>query len=107
MSRWIRLVAAVICVCWAGITQEVSRPAAGADAADYILGADDEIGVWVSGAEDLNGKPSRIDATGTVKLPLVGTIRAAGRTAAQLSADLTEKLDRYYQSPQVIVSVLS
>jgi polysaccharide biosynthesis/export protein len=87
--------------------QEAIAQHGDARATDYILGPDDEIGVWVSGAEDVNGKPSRIDGAGLVKLPLVGTVKAAGRTISELTAELTKRFDRYFQESQVIVSVLS
>jgi polysaccharide export outer membrane protein len=44
--------------------------------------------------------------TGTINLPLVGEVPAAGKTAQQLERDLTSKLGaRYLQNPQVTVMV--
>ena len=44
--------------------------------------------------------------TGTVNLPLVGEIRAAGRTAHELERDLTSRLGaQYLKNPQVTVFV--
>jgi len=100
--------------CTALISVALLPPSAGAQdsqkgtpKSDYVLGPEDEIAVSVSGTDEINGKPSRIDAAGTVRLPLVGTVRAAGMSTTELSADLTKRFGRYYQAPQVIVSVLA
>ena len=44
--------------------------------------------------------------SGTINLPLVGEVPAAGKTAQELERDLTKKLGaKYLQSPQVTVFV--
>ncbi len=73
--------------------------------ADYILGAEDQISLWTPEAEELNGKAMRVEGNGSLTLPLVGTVKAAGLTASQLSAEISNRLQKYYLKPQVMVSV--
>ena len=49
----------------------------------YTLGPGDKIRVSVFGEEDLSGE-YQIDSSGMVRLPLIGTIRAAGFTSPSL-----------------------
>lgn len=73
--------------------------------ADYILGADDQVSLWTPEAEELNGKVLRVEGNGSITIPLIGTIKAAGLTAAQLSAEISTRLEKYYVKPQVHLSV--
>jgi polysaccharide biosynthesis/export protein len=74
-------------------------------AQDYILGAPDVLKVTVWGHEDLS-KEYAIDRDGTIDFPLLGRVRAAGRTARALAADLTKALEKdYLVNPQVNVTV--
>jgi polysaccharide export outer membrane protein len=51
-------------------------------------------------------KTVEVSDTGSINLPLVGEVAAAGRTAQQLERDLTAKLgSKYLQDPQVTVYV--
>src|SRR5690242_14595179 len=72
---------------------------------DYVLGADDQISVWVADAADISGRQVNIDPGGDITLPMIGRVRAAGLTTKQLEAELTEKLKTYFKAPQVVVSV--
>lgn len=56
-------------------------------------------------SSDLAGRP--INDEGYFFYPYVGRIKAAGRTAAEIRTELTQKLTRYLTEPQVDVSVLS
>lgn len=49
--------------------------------------------------------PQRIDDRGTIRVPFVGQVRAAGRTITELQATIQNGLRGKSQSPQVIVSV--
>jgi len=88
----------------------VLAPRASADAAsaaDYHVGAGDvlEISVFAGGEmqERLSGA---VAPDGSVTCPLVGALPAAGRTVAELTADLRTRLARdYYQDPRVVVVV--
>jgi polysaccharide export outer membrane protein len=72
----------------------------------YLLGPDDSITVHAMDAEELSEKPTRIDMSGYIRLPLAGRIKAAGLTVEQLEAEITGRLMKYIREPEVSVSVL-
>ena len=83
----------------------LSAPAIAADG--YRLGSGDRIKIIVFGEEDLSGE-LEVDSTGSLAMPLIGTIRASGRTVRQLEINITEKLSGdYLISPQVSIEVLN
>lgn len=74
-------------------------------AQDYRLGAQDVIEVLVFGVPDLS-RTARVNSDGSISLPLVGGVPAAGRTVAELESDLTQRYAHgYLQHPQVSVLV--
>lgn len=74
----------------------------------YRIGPLDSLNVRVFGEPDLSAEAVQVDAAGNISLPLIGTIRSAGRTAPELSAELETLLgEKYLVSPQVTVSVAS
>jgi polysaccharide export outer membrane protein len=78
---------------------------AGVDNAHYIIGAEDTLQVTVWKEPSLSGTiPVRPD--GMISLVLVGDLRAAGRTPMQLSDDITTRLKKYIQDPNVSVLVM-
>jgi polysaccharide export outer membrane protein len=51
-------------------------------------------------------RTAQVSETGTVNLPLVGEVRAAGRTARDVEHELTKTLGaKYLQSPQVTILI--
>lgn len=49
---------------------------------------------------------AQVADTGTVNLPLVGEVQAAGKTAQEIERDLTKRLGaKYLQSPQVTILI--
>lgn len=83
-------------------------PAAGAgvDAARYVIGAEDSLQITVWKEPSLSGTiPVRPD--GRISLVLVGDLPAAGRTPMQLADDITVKLKKYIQDPNVSVLVMT
>lgn len=71
----------------------------------YKIGPLDVLEVSVFKVPDLS-KTVQVADSGTVNLPLVGEIPAAGLTAQQVEHDLTKKLGaKYLQNPQVTVFV--
>ncbi len=69
------------------------------------MGNGDLLTIWVADSEDLSERPVRVDHTGSIRLPLVGQVEAAGLTTSQLEADLARRLNRYIKDPQVTVGV--
>ncbi|MEI9885047.1 MAG: polysaccharide biosynthesis/export family protein [Rhizomicrobium sp.] len=80
-------------------------PPSGNDAYDYRLGIGDKIRVIVYNEADLGGD-FQIDATGMVRLPLVGQVRAGGMTARDLEANIRTALGAgYLNDPRVAVEI--
>lgn len=74
-------------------------------ASDYRVGALDLLEISVFQVEDLN-RTVRINSSGQISLPLIGTVQAGGKTIAELEADIATKLEAgYLQAPQVSVFV--
>ncbi|MEO1619843.1 MAG: polysaccharide biosynthesis/export family protein [Cyanobacteria bacterium J06632_3] len=73
-------------------------------ASSYILGPGDNIAVSVYGYEEYTG-PLSVLPDGTITLPLVGSVPAAGRTTEQLAQELTVVLDRILKTPYVSVTL--
>jgi polysaccharide export outer membrane protein len=80
-------------------------PAANIDNARYIIGAEDSLQIMVWKEPSLSGSiPVRPD--GMISLVLVGDMLAAGKTPMQLADDITAKLKKYIQDPNVSVMVM-
>jgi polysaccharide export outer membrane protein len=74
----------------------------------YVLGRDDVVAVGLLGRNDFGGRV-RVQADGSIQLPLVGKIVAADHTAAELSETIRKALQTggYYADPIVQVEVVS
>jgi polysaccharide export outer membrane protein len=74
-------------------------------ASGYAVGPLDVLEISVFKVPELS-KSIQVAPTGTINLPLVGEIPAAGRTAQQIEQDLTKRLEaKYLNNPQVTVFV--
>jgi polysaccharide export outer membrane protein len=79
----------------------------------YKIGVGDQISVTIWGlpdvfpinniSADLNLR--RVDANGKIFFPYVGLIQAKGKTQDELRHDLTTKLSKYFNDPQVDVTI--
>lgn len=70
-----------------------------------IIGPGDRLDFKVLGLPELD-RSVRVETDGTIGLPLVGTVRAAGVPIAQLREEITRRLgDRYLQDPQVTLEL--
>jgi polysaccharide export outer membrane protein len=71
----------------------------------YRVGSDDVLAVSVFGHEDLT-KTSKVGPDGQIKLPLIGNVRAAGRTVDAIADEIEERLgEEFLVDPHVTVSV--
>jgi len=71
----------------------------------YKIGPLDVLDVAVFKVPDLS-KTVQVGEDGTITYPLIGQVRAAGRTAHELEVDLKQKLgEKYLRSPQITVLV--
>jgi polysaccharide export outer membrane protein len=81
------------------------KGAANVDSAHYIIGTEDTLQITVWKEPSLSGSiPVRPD--GMISLVLVGDLQAAGRTPMQLADDITVRLKKYIQDPNVSVLVM-
>ncbi|HYS42346.1 MAG TPA: polysaccharide biosynthesis/export family protein, partial [Geobacteraceae bacterium] len=83
--------------------------------ADYVIGPNDALAINVSNKPEFiailaagnNGKllGNRVDGSGNIRLPLVGTIPVAGLTLSQAQGRIQEAMKKYYTDPWVTVEI--
>lgn len=72
----------------------------------YRIGRSDKLALTVFQVEDLTFEAIYVDAGGNLQLPLLGSVRAAGLTPAELARDIEARLgERYLRDPHVMISV--
>jgi len=71
---------------------------------NYILGPGDTIDITVYGEPDLT-RTVTIKPDGAISLPLLGEVKAAGKTTTQLANDLARLYAKYLKSPSISVTV--
>ncbi|HEY2104950.1 MAG TPA: polysaccharide biosynthesis/export family protein [Candidatus Binataceae bacterium] len=69
--------------------------------ADFVLGPGDVIEISVPVIAELKDRTERISANGTITLPFIGTIEAAGLTETQLKAAFATRLTAVMYQPQI------
>ena len=70
----------------------------------YIIGALDQLNIFVWRNTELGGKV-QVRPDGMITTPLITDMVAAGKTPAQLAEDLKASLSKYIDNPQVSVMV--
>jgi polysaccharide export outer membrane protein len=74
----------------------------------YAIGPLDVLSISVFQEPDLSASNLQVDTSGSVVLPLIGTVRASGMTANEFGEDVKRRLrEQYLEDPQVTVSVTS
>jgi len=109
---WFLWTAGLVVALDAGVQAQEKKPPAAAPAGeaagdfgpDYILGPGDVIDVAVWKDETLT-KSLTVLPDGKVSFPLIGEVRAAGRTVAQLKQEITKRISPYAPDPTVSVEV--
>lgn len=71
----------------------------------YVLASGDQIVLQAANAEEISGKPFRIETDGSVDFPLLGLMHPAGLTVEQFETKLRTELAKYVRDPQVTVQV--
>jgi protein involved in polysaccharide export with SLBB domain len=79
--------------------------AAPANVTSYVLGPEGQITVRVFAADGIPDKPVQIDHDGTVTVPMIGQVHAAGLTVEQFQANQVTAYKKYFKDPQVTVQV--
>lgn len=73
----------------------------------YQLGSGDQIRVTVYGEEDLSGE-FEIDGSGTIGLPLIGSVTIGGKILSAAQKQIAEQLaDGFLINPRVSIEVLN
>jgi polysaccharide biosynthesis/export protein len=76
-----------------------------AELSNYRLGAGDQLTIKVVGADDISGDYPVSD-NGTIGIPLIGDVKAAGRTRGELEKEIADKLAQgYIKNPRVNVAI--
>ena len=70
----------------------------------YVLGPGDTLEIVIYGEADLS-RTVTVKPDGAISLPLLGEVKAAGKTTTQLAADLTRAYSRYLKQPSISVTV--
>jgi polysaccharide export outer membrane protein len=73
--------------------------------ADYPIGPGDIVQISVPPIDELRERTVRVEADGSISLPMLGALQAGGLTEKQLRAELTERLKTYMYKPEVDVFV--
>lgn len=94
----------IVCVFLHAGPDSVNRPA---DVpGSYILGPNDQITVDVLELPEFNGKTYRIDSGGSVSLPLIGRLQAAGMTLTQFEAEVKTRLMTQVRNPHLVTGLV-
>src|SRR5258708_4642139 len=95
-----------------GLSQSIGPGSTSATAArkdvpvSYALGPGDQLVIRAIDVEEIDNKPFRIDIRGNINLPMAGRIRAAGLTTDDLEAEITKRLRKFINDPEVSVAVI-
>lgn len=84
-----------------------AAPAAtqGADQSSYVLGVDDKVILTVFGEDSLS-REYAIGPNGNMSVPLIGDVKAAGRSIGDVQAEITRRLsDGYLKDPSVSMQI--
>jgi polysaccharide export outer membrane protein len=82
----------------------VSHPQEKAAADPYLIGRDDELDIIVWTQPQLSGKVT-VASDGTISMPLIGRVPAAGQTPDQLKVELEKRYVRYVHDANATVRV--
>jgi polysaccharide export outer membrane protein len=93
--------------------EQASQPPRAAQAAQtppatqqsYRFGPEDTFVVRGPDIEEIADKPFKVDPSGNVTLPMVGSLRVAGLSVAELETQINTRLKRYINKPDASVSV--
>jgi protein involved in polysaccharide export with SLBB domain len=72
---------------------------------DFIFGPGDVLDISAQDVPELRQRQVRISPEGTIELPVVGTMKVAGLTESQFTAEFRHRLARFVKDPEVNVFV--
>ncbi len=83
------------------------RPPADPVSQNYTLGIDDKLSLTVYGEDGLTGE-QQVGPDGSIAVPLIGKVRAEGRTVDAVSAEIRDRLAAgYLRNPSVSIAILT
>ena len=83
----------------------VSVSAQAQSAANYVIGPQDVLTIQMYDQPEIGGKYT-VEADGTFSFPLIGRVKAGGKTLRQFEEDLKKQLaDGYFRNPQLSVAI--
>jgi len=86
---------------------ELNRSLADAKPTTYVLGVGDEVALTVYGEPDLT-RNYKIGPDGSIELPLIGRVQAAGMTVGALSSEVQARLaSGYLRNPSVAGAIVT
>jgi polysaccharide biosynthesis/export protein len=87
------------------VATQVAAEQAQLDSEDYRIGANDLLEISVFQIEEL-ARTVRVNSRGLITLPLIGVVKAGGKTGQELEHEIGKKLtDGFLQDPQVSVFI--
>jgi len=90
-----------------GFAQGPTAPSASSVVSDYKLGVSDKIRVLVFNEPTLSGE-FNVNSNGAIAFPLIGDVKAEGRTTTEVSQEIVSRLSEgYLRTPQVSIDVLT
>lgn len=95
-------------VVWAACCAAAQQPskAAALPESGYVLGPDDQIMIHALDEPEISEKPIVIGTNGSITLPLIGRVKAAGLAVEQLETELSTRLKPYVKEPQISITVV-
>ncbi|MCZ6626115.1 MAG: polysaccharide biosynthesis/export family protein [Deltaproteobacteria bacterium] len=72
---------------------------------DYPIGPGDVLEISVPAMEELKNRTVRVSGDGTLSLPFIGQIQAAGLTREELRHQIHDRLEKYMYNPRTIIFV--
>jgi polysaccharide export outer membrane protein len=74
---------------------------------DYLIGVADVITVTVFGEPDASRPNATVDNDGTIDMPYIGRVKAAGRTARVVEKEIRDRLgEKYLLNPSVSLEIV-
>lgn len=107
-AAFVLLLPAFVGACSGPAADEIMPPTTTtAEIASYRLGSGDHVRVTVYGEPNLSGEFT-VDGRGSVALPLIGNVSAAGSNAGELEKKIIDRLSpEYLTDPKVAVEVIT
>jgi polysaccharide export outer membrane protein len=69
----------------------------------YVIEASDVVDISVWKEPELTTKGILVRPDGMISMPLLGDVKASGKTPLQLAAEITDRLKKYVQDPNVTI----